>query len=132
MGVFENHKGVDVFYFTSDGQAFYTEKQAANHQNALGEKGHTGCVTKVTREEYDQLDSEPEASVVAPASNMPAPLQLTTVERRALSRQRGKVAKLLEALTSADDTQDENNELRNTYNKALEVLKGMRGYQAMV
>ena len=53
-GIFENHKGAASFYFTTDGQAFYTENEALNHQAALSQSGAKGEVTLVTREQYER------------------------------------------------------------------------------
>ena len=53
---FDNHPQVDVFYFTSDGLAFFKENDAYNHSRKLGDYQ----VTEITREEADELSIENE------------------------------------------------------------------------
>lgn len=44
---FANHPNVDVFHFTSDGFAFFREKDAHNHSKHL----QNDTITTITREE---------------------------------------------------------------------------------
>ncbi len=57
---FSHHPDIDVFYFTTDGQAFYTENEANNHARNLGNLGRDPRVETITRDTISQDTSETE------------------------------------------------------------------------
>ncbi len=142
----ESHAKINEFFFTTDGQAFYTENEALNHQKALRQKGANGPVTKVTRAEYDAWQdeaAEPETIEVKdnveiqtqqPAINNPEPPVVTVPQKMALGKQRKKVTGLLEGLEAAKTLSAEElpegeiERLQKLYDDALAVFVAMPGY----
>ncbi len=47
---FSHHPDTDIFYFTADGQAFYTENEADNHARNLLQLGKDAHIEAIRRE----------------------------------------------------------------------------------
>ena len=65
---FDHHPGVDTFYFTSDGQAFFSEHEAENHARNLAHAGKDASIERADRDEQVKYDNEPGTA----AQNEPA------------------------------------------------------------
>jgi hypothetical protein len=59
---FANHKSHDVFYFTADGIAFFTDNDAYGHSQKLDDKK----ITSITRAEADGLVDDEEVDFSTP------------------------------------------------------------------
>jgi sporulation-control protein spo0M len=54
--LFATHKGTDVFFFTPDGQHFFTEGEANSHAIGLSNKKEKANVEKAERKELPEAD----------------------------------------------------------------------------
>jgi hypothetical protein len=70
---FEHHPKVEVFYFTSDGQAFRSKSDAESQAQRLGKRREgKGDVVTITRAEYE---AALEAAQKATEGNVAAPTE---------------------------------------------------------
>ncbi len=53
---FDHHPDVDTFYFTGDGQAFFTENEADNHARNLAHLNKDSSVARVERGNTDTVE----------------------------------------------------------------------------
>ena len=60
---FDHHPDIDTFYFTADGQAFFTQNEADNHARNLIQNNKDADIEKIDR--ADLLNSADDEAVTA-------------------------------------------------------------------